>query len=239
MNQQSTRVALESAPHSAMDAPFFKGLAASDLRMVLQTATIRQIAAHSTIFHQQEPIHSLFLLTEGRARHFYVTREGQKILLRWIKPGEIFSVMALSLSRSTQLTGAETVRDSSIMAWNRNISRSLVAHYPILLENALAIMAGYLEWGLSGYVGLACHSGRLRLARALINLASDLDGETRNGIELEITNNELANTANVDYFTVSRLLRIWHRRGALVKSRGRVVLRFPEQLLIDKTRNRR
>jgi CRP-like cAMP-binding protein len=49
------------------------------------------------------------------------------------------------------------------------------------------------------------------------------------GIELNISNEELANEANVTIFTVSRLLSEWHRKGLVVKSRGSVVIRSSEE----------
>ena len=49
--------------------------------------------------------------------------------------------------------------------------------------------------------------------------------ESDEGIEVNVSNEELANEANVTIFTVSRLLSEWQRKGLLVKSRGRVVIR--------------
>jgi CRP-like cAMP-binding protein len=53
------------------------------------------------------------------------------------------------------------------------------------------------------------------------------------GIHLEITNEQLANTANITLFTASRLLSEWQRSGAVVKARGRILLRHPEQLFLS------
>jgi CRP-like cAMP-binding protein len=77
---------------------------------------------------------------------------------------------------------------------------------------------------------LACHIARLRLAQALVNLARDIGGNIREGIEIAVTNEDLANAANVTPFTASRLLSEWNRRGALTKSRGKILLRFPQRL---------
>jgi CRP-like cAMP-binding protein len=51
------------------------------------------------------------------------------------------------------------------------------------------------------------------------------------GVELHVRNEELANEANVTIFTVSRLMGEWQRKGLLKKSRGKVVLRLPEELI--------
>jgi hypothetical protein len=49
-------------------------------------------------------------------------------------------------------------------------------------------------------------------------------------VELDVRNEELANEANISPFTASRLLSAWQREGILVKSRGKVLLRFPYRL---------
>ena len=52
------------------------------------------------------------------------------------------------------------------------------------------------------------------------------------GVEVRITNEELANAANVTPFTASRLMSDWQRDRALVKRRGAILLRSPERLLL-------
>jgi len=42
------------------------------------------------ITHQDQPAKHLFLLLTGRARYFFVTEKGQKVILLWIPPGEMF-----------------------------------------------------------------------------------------------------------------------------------------------------
>jgi CRP-like cAMP-binding protein len=63
------------------------------------------------------------------------------------------------------------------------------------------------------------------------NLAKGIGQRSFEGTVLNISNEELANEANVTIFTVSRLLSEWHRKGLLVKSRGSVVIRSPEELV--------
>jgi CRP-like cAMP-binding protein len=48
---------------------------------------------------------------------------------------------------------------------------------------------------------------------------------------VHISNEDLANEANVTIFTVSRTLNEWQRKGLVLKRRGQVVLRSPEELV--------
>jgi DNA-binding transcriptional regulator YhcF (GntR family) len=54
------------------------------------------------------------------------------------------------------------------------------------------------------------------------------------GTEFDLYNEELANEANVNSFTVSRLLSDWQRKGILTKRRGKVLLRSPHRLFAEK-----
>jgi len=211
---------------------FLEGVAPADLKAILAAAKQRRFPAHSVIISQEHPANYLFLLISGRARYFYMTQEGQKMLLRWLPPGEIFGGSALLARASDYLVSAETVRNSSVLVWDRATIRGLAARHPQLMENALAIVSDYLDGYLAVHVSMACHTARQRLAQVLVNLASGIGHKIPGGVELNVSNEDLANAANVTTFTASRLLSEWQRNGMLVKSRGKVLLRCPERLLL-------
>jgi CRP/FNR family transcriptional regulator, nitrogen oxide reductase regulator len=83
------------------------------------------------------------------------------------------------------------------------------------------------------HVALTCHNARERLAEALVNLTRGIGQDAPGGVELDVTNEELANAANITPFTASRILSEWQRNGALVKSRGKVLLRSPERRFLN------
>jgi CRP-like cAMP-binding protein len=99
-----------------------------------------------------------------------------------------------------------------------------------LLENGLLTASDYVAWHLTSHIGLACHTARQRAAQVLVTLARTIGKKVPGGIALHITNEELANAANVTRFTASRLISKWHRNRALVKRRGNVLLVSPERL---------
>ena len=214
---------------------FLEGFDSRELKSIVGTAAQLQYSAKSAVISQGDPASRLFLLTEGSARYFYLKQQGRKILLPWILPGEIFGAGALFLHRaSSYLVSAEIVKDSCVLAWERTKIWSLAGRHPRLLENALSIASYYLNWALTAHIGLACHNAQLRLAQTLVDLARAIGHKTSGGVELHVTNEELANAANVTLFTVSRLMSEWHRRGALVKYYKKVLLRSPERLFSPK-----
>ena len=208
-----------------------EGLSTEDRNAILGAASYRRLSRHTVVTNQEEPANHLFLLIKGCARYFFITPGGQKIYLFWLASGEIFGGATFLTEPSLFLVGTEIVKDSCALVWHRNTIRTLAARYPTLLENGLAIATDYLTWYLASHLSLVCHTARQRLAHVLVSLASGIGRKRPEGVDLEITNEQLANTANITLFTASRLMSEWQRSGALAKTRGRVLLRHPEQLL--------
>jgi CRP-like cAMP-binding protein len=209
---------------------FLQGLEKPELESILTPASDRWLLANSVVQNQGEPASRLFLLTSGRARYFYITEDGRKILFLWLRPGDIFGGGALLTEPLTFLVNVETVRDSRMLVWDRTTIRSLTARYPKLRENALSIAYDFFTYYVATHAALVSNSARERLARILVNFANGIGHEVPGGLQLEITNEDLANEANVTVFTASRLLSEWQRNGAIRKSRGKIVLLSPERL---------
>lgn len=211
---------------------FLAGLDDRDVECVVASAVLRRFPAGSVITSQGGPAEHLHLLQTGRARFFYLTHSGQKILLRWFVPGEMFGGAAVLEAPSCYVVSTEAVRDSAVWSWDRKTIRRLAREYPRLIENTLSIAADYLSLYVSAHVALVCNDARRRVAELLLNLASTIGQPSGQGFALDITNEELANAANVTLFTASRFLAEWQRRGVLTKGRGKLLLRHPERLVL-------
>jgi CRP/FNR family transcriptional regulator, nitrogen oxide reductase regulator len=213
-----------------LQSSFLEGLAPTERDIVLSAATKRRFLVKSVVTNQGDPAERLFLLTKGRARFFFITQTGKKILLHWLPPGEVFGGAALLSRPSPYLVSTETLKDSSVLAWDRRTIRGLAMRYPRLLDNAMLIASDYFSWHLSSHVALTCHTARQRLAQVVASLARAIGHEVPGGIELDVTNEELANAANVTPFTASRIFSGWQRNGILTKSRGKVLLHSAKRL---------
>lgn len=211
---------------------FLDGLAPCELKVVLAAARQRHFLANSVVLNQGHPADHLLLLTKGRARFFFNTREGKKVILHWLTPGEILGGTAILSTPSSYLLSTETLKDSSMLVWDRTMLRNLAGRYPRLLENALLIGSDYLAWYLADHVALISQTARERLARVLVCLAETIGDKNSGGFEFDATNEELASAANVTPFTASRLLSEWQRNRAVLKRRGKVLLLCPARLFL-------
>jgi CRP-like cAMP-binding protein len=171
---------------------FLEGFAPCDLAVVLGAATPRRFHARSIIASEGHCADKVFLVLEGLARTFTTTRKGEKVVLFWIPPGEISGGRALLSKPTEYLVSTETVRESFALVWNRSAILSLAKQYPRLLENALLIASDYVESYRDLHVGASYHTASQKVARVLDSLAKGIGRRVVEGIELTISNEELA-----------------------------------------------
>ena len=215
---------------SMLRSRFLEGLAQPDLQIVLSAAKQLEFCANSVVVNQGDPADHFFLLTQGRVRYFSVTEQGQKLSLFWQTPGEVFGGAALVSKPSLYLISTETVQDSCVLAWDRNTIRGLVAKHPVLLENAFLIVHDHFDWYIATCRALSSHTARQRLGHILVSAGRIIGQKVPEGVEIDVTNEELASAANVTPFTVSRALNEWQRNHIVKKLRGKVLLMRPERL---------
>jgi CRP-like cAMP-binding protein len=223
---------------SGLKSRFLGGLSPRDLEILRAAARERRYLANSIITNQGNPAEYFYLLTSGRARHFFLTQDGRKTLLLWLTPGDVFGVATMLLESSKYLISTEAIKDSSFLTWDRATLRRLTAQHPGILENALLVACDYLTWYVADHVALVRHSARQRLAQVLVCLSEVIGRQISDGIEIDATNEELASAANITPFTASRLLSEWQTARAIAKRRGKIVLRSPERLFLCVVKSR-
>jgi CRP-like cAMP-binding protein len=220
----------------AVDVPrgteLLRGLEQQEIELILAAAKLRRFRAASVITHQSYPADRLYLLWKGRARYFVETPNGKKLILIWITPGHIFGAAALAPRPSTYLVSTEAVRNSIVLVWDGPTIRALARRFPRLMTNAFHTTMDYLSWYVGTHAALTSQSARERLAHVLLGYAPSIGQKVSGGIELDVTNEELAHAANITPYTTSRIVSEWHRTGAVRKHRGRILLRSLEKLFL-------
>jgi CRP-like cAMP-binding protein len=213
-----------------LQPPLLKGLTKPEIATVLAAAVRRNRRRGAIVSTEGDAASEFFMLLSGRARYFTLTENGHRVILRWILPGEVFGAMALLHRPDAYLVSTELVRDSELLVWSRRDIRRLVVRYPRLMENVLAVNADYFRWYVTTHLALITRSAPQRLARVLFHLATDIGHTTQDGIELDVTNEELADAAYITRFSTSRLISKWQRLGILKKRRGKLFLTACERL---------
>ena len=212
----------------AVDVPpnteLLRGLEQQEIDSILAAARPRRFAAKSVIKYQGEPAEQLFLLWEGRARDFFETHNGKKLNLEWITPGEVLGGAALAFRPSTYLVSSEAVLDSTVLIWDGSTIRSFARRYDQIFENALSLALEGFSWYVAAHAALTSQSARERLGHILSVCASSIGHKIDGGIELDVTNEELSEAANITTYTASRIISEWQRSGAIRKERGKILV---------------
>ena len=142
----------------------------------------------------------------------------------------MFGLGGLVSQSSHYLVGAEAAQDCVVFVWSRSSIQGLARQLPQLLENALCISNDYLSWYLAAHAALCSQTARERLAHILFMHSISHGRTVAAGTELEATNEELADAANITHYTTSRLMSEWEKRGLIHKRRGKITLCGPESL---------
>jgi len=213
-----------------IESTFLEGLAPSERNAVVKAASYRRFSQTSVPAHEREPANHFFLLLRGSARFYFITPSGRQVYLLWLAPGDIFGGATLLPEPSTFLVSTEVAKEAHVLVWTREVIRTLAQRHSRLFENLLAITHEYILWYLGTHSSLVSHTARQRLANVLLSLTRGRGQGPVLRVPLEITNEQLANTANITQFTVSRLLSEWRRSGAITKTRGKILVTRPEIL---------
>lgn len=223
----------ESSPSSSQSPPpgLLSGMTPHQREQALQRAERRTYSAHQVIVNSGKPATRLFQLTKGTAKLYRVTKKGDEVLLWWLAAGDVFGVGAL-LSRPWHYIGtAEAVEDCEFLVWNRETIRPLAAIFELMTANALHIAMSAMADYTDRVVESAGETAEERLARTLVHVARRTGRVRPEGVDVTITNEDLGNLASVSMFTASRLMNKWEREGLIEKTRGKLRIFSPENLL--------
>ena len=212
---------------------FLSGLEEGAKDSILAAAEIRRISAKQNITTGGHSATVLFLVQDGRVRYYHVTKGGDLVLLAWLGPGDVIGLGALVKGPMKYMATAEATSNCELLVWKQPLIRELLIEHPLLGENALRIALGYLRNYVDRHIALATTSAEKRLAGSLLRLGEQSREIHSNGIEIQVTNDQLAALADISPFTACRVLSNWARAGTVSKKRGRVFLHAPEALMID------
>jgi CRP-like cAMP-binding protein len=214
-----------------LSVALFKGLGNHEIPVIRAAAAKRTFEAPQIIIRAEEPAVRLFVIEVGSVDYYIVTNDGREILLRRLMPGNAFGFATFLSEPIGYLGTARAVRKTQTLVWEHRVARQLAETYPRLVENALHASLHYIAMYAKRHMRLVSNTAQERVAYALTNLGSRSGHMLPGGVEVDIKNEDLASLADVNLFTVSRILGAWERQKVVSKSRGKVLIRCPEKML--------
>jgi CRP/FNR family transcriptional regulator, cyclic AMP receptor protein len=204
------------------------GVPAEDARRVLAIGRRRTFGRGEIVFHQFDPADSLHLVAAGRFAIRRTTPLGEDSLLAIRGPGYFFGELAL-VSGGVRSATVQALEPAETLAVFRTDFDELRRRYPQIDQVLVLMLARELQrmdelLSESHYV-----SAERRVLRRLLEVA-DAYGGAAPGVEVPLTQEQLAALAGTSRATVNAVLSAERQRNTLELQRGRTVLIDPEAL---------
>ena len=111
------------------ESSLFRGISESNLSLLGKIATSQFSPKRQILFHEEEEGTSIYLLAVGNIQLHKTNSEGREVVIRIVKPGEIFGEVIL-FERNTYPVTATALKDSTIISIPKD------GFYNLLNENS-------------------------------------------------------------------------------------------------------
>jgi CRP-like cAMP-binding protein len=201
----------------------FRGLSATTLDQIARLGVRRTVERDAVIFAQSDPGDALYGVMTGRVRISASSAAGKEMFLNIMEPGDIFGEIAL-LDGRPRSAAATAMSASELFVVTREQFLGLLAREPQLVDHLLQLLCGRLRW-VSGFAEeSALLSVPARLARRLLSLGKLHGHETRAGIELKVSQEEVARFLGLSRQIVNQYLQDWKAQRWVDLGRGRIMI---------------
>jgi CRP-like cAMP-binding protein len=220
--------------------PLFAGLDDEQMNEISARLRRRSFAPGVTLFHQDMPGSSVYLIEKGRVRVFILGRTGIEISLNVVGPGDILGELALLDNKAHSAT-ALTLEPCVVWILARSDMEEFLERYPAIAQALLRILTARVRGSTHLIEALAFQDVQGRLAYRLLFLAERHGRQSPEGIEIAVplTQGELATMVGATRESVNKALTVL-RSSDLIRIEGaRLTVTNREglqQMIIDRGR---
>ncbi|MGD1036003.1 MAG: Crp/Fnr family transcriptional regulator [Roseiarcus sp.] len=209
----------------------FAGWSPADLDSLLALARSTRFPKGSTVFEQDAPASSFYLLLDGHVQATKLTPDGQQVIIRYVEPGELFGI-ATQMRQKAYPASAKAIVDSVALVWPSAAWPELAGKFPALSASLLQAVGSRLAEANIRVLEMSTEAVERRVAHALLRLAEQSGRKVEGGVEIvfPVTRRDLAEMTGTTLFTVSRILRAWQDDGLVASGRRRIVVREADRL---------
>jgi CRP-like cAMP-binding protein len=201
----------------------FRGLASATLDQIARLCVRRSYEPDAVIFSQSDPGDALFGVVTGRVRISASSAGGREVFLNIMEPGDTFGEIAL-LDGRPRTASASAMAASELIIVTREQFLGLLARDPVLTDHLLKLLCGRLRW-VSGFAEeSALLSVPARLARRLLSLGKLHGHDIGSGIELKISQDEMASFLGLSRQIVNQHLQDWKAQRWVGLGRGKITI---------------
>ncbi len=215
----------DGVPATTVQGALFAGLPNETVVALLDAASLRQTARGITLFHQGDPPDNLLQVVSGMVKMTQIGGDGAQTTLRIMGPGELLGCVAVFQQFPYPAT-ATTLEETVVLSWRAASFFELLKQHPAIYDSMLRIVGTRAREMVQRVVDVSAKRAEQRIAIALLRLAAQTGAEIEDGAEIgsPVSRNDLSEMAAATYFTVSRILSGWQKRGIVKSGRRRIVI---------------
>ena len=196
----------------------FKALKPATCLSIIQLAFKRDLSAGKELVSEGMSADHCYFLVTGHVRVLRISRDGRLQVLGRFGPGAPLNIIPLLVVNGVNQATIETLTPVSVLVLDTNGFKRLVSMHPDFSVMLLHNFAERMTRMTNLAAGLSFHSVRIRLARFLMELASqpyDAGGWTQD---------EIAAHIGTIRDIVGRLLREFEAKGLIKRNRQEITL---------------
>lgn len=201
----------------------FRGLQPATLDQIARLCVRRGYGPEGVIFSQSDPGDALFGVMTGRVRISASSAGGREVFLNIMEPGDSFGEIAL-LDGQPRTASATAMTAVELFVITRDAFLSLLTRDPLLTDHLLRLLCARLRWVSEFAEESALLPVPARLARRLLSLGKLHGRDTGAGVELKVSQEEVAHFLGLSRQIVNQHLQDWKAQRWVVLGRSKVTI---------------
>lgn len=201
----------------------FRDLPEDTIDSIAALASRRSYRKNTIIFSQGDAGDALYGVASGRVRISACGPDGREVFLNIMEPGDAFGEIAVVDGRP-RTAGAVAIEPTVLIVIRRADFLAALERSPDLAMHLLQLFCQRLRWTSDLVEESAFLVGPARLAKRLLVLAALHGSPVSRGMELALSQAELAHFLGISRQIVNQHLQSWRKAGWVDLSRGRIVV---------------
>jgi len=213
------------------DWPLLRSLTDEDRRRVLAAARRRRFARREVLFHEGDPGDTLHLVDKGRVAIRITTPLGDVATVGVVGRGDVVGEMAVLEDAGRRGATVIALEPTETLSIDRNQFCELRRRHPgvdLFIFDVLTATIRRVDRHLTDALFVPVDRRVLRRLLALTEIYAG--GDQTTGVEVTLTQDDLASLAGTSRATVNRVLRQAEEAGAVSLGRGRIRITDPALL---------
>jgi CRP-like cAMP-binding protein len=203
--------------------PYFAGLGEADLEAIAQRMFEQSVERGDMILMEEDPSEAIYFVVSGAVKVFKTSIEGKEQILCLLRTGESFNDVPI-LDGGPNVASAIAMTPVVLYGMTRTDMEELLRENPTIAMNVIRVLSRKVRHFVSMVEDLSFRDVTSRVAKLLLDYATDHGGPEEGGQRPRLTQQEMAAMVGTAREVVGRSLKVLEEEGAIRMDRHRIVV---------------